>query len=469
MENLNTMYLKSQKDFYAKFEDKDSERFKVGMYVKSCGGKDAVVSTLREQKEDELADYVENIFKNTPQQKSEIVRSVGKVVGTDENGKEIAVKDGNVYKIDTVKKTMKRVYKDLSSIDIADLELPKMSLQVYKRYLDDHFDGENAKLVKGKLWFRNCRISCDAENGFIIEDSTKHYEILETPFEGIPTPKELGDWFKQPTIEHTPEELSAAVERGKKLQEERKQSLIPEEIDYEKLRKKVLTTIKNIRSKTVDFDPTNFPDMIPFKRWQKKVKSLITDWKSRKIRYKKFIDSVEHITIDETFEVKQKDTKKRYTFTGTILPDFKKVGLLYGDKIEVDGKMIDAVPFLLDYLLHYEEKAMYQIMKFAAGKITENQLLKNPIEVDKEIEYRRNLLPNTPRNAQLLGMIYAQVDVVAPQDLLYTDELKVGDKILLVMSDGKLSTRTITSTDDGIEYGNGIGLYKLDKWVKIEK
>lgn len=34
---------------------------------------------------------------------------------------------------------------------------------------------------------------------------------------------------------------------------------------------------------------------------------------------------------------------------------------------------------------------------------------------------------------------------------------------------GRLSTRTITSTDDGIEYGNGTGLLKLDKWVKIEK
>lgn len=34
---------------------------------------------------------------------------------------------------------------------------------------------------------------------------------------------------------------------------------------------------------------------------------------------------------------------------------------------------------------------------------------------------------------------------------------------------GRLSTRTITSTDDGIEYGYGIGLMKFDTWVKIEK
>lgn len=34
---------------------------------------------------------------------------------------------------------------------------------------------------------------------------------------------------------------------------------------------------------------------------------------------------------------------------------------------------------------------------------------------------------------------------------------------------GRLSTRTISSTEDGIEFGNGIGLLKLDKWIKLEK
>lgn len=465
METLDLVkYLNGQRDFYAMFKDPEGERFKIGTYLKGCGGKDVAVAALRSQGENELADYIENLLKPSTTESPNIVRSVGKVVGTDENGKEIAVKDGNVYKIDTVKKTIKKVYKDLSSIDIAELEIPKMSLQVYKRYLDDHFEGENAKIVKDKLWFRNCRISCNAESGFIIEDSTKHYEILETPFEGIPTPKELGDWFKKPAVEHTPEQLRAAVERGKQIQKERDKA--SEEVDFEKLRGSVLRTIKNIRSKTVDFDPTEFPNMIPFKRWQRKVKSLLSEWKSRKIRYKKFIDSLEAVTIEETFVIEEK--KKYYAFSGTILPEFKSIGMLVGDKLEVDGKMVDAVPFLLDYLLHYESKAMYQLMKFASGEITEKQLLKNPIEVDKKVEYNKKLLPNTARNAQLICMVYSQLDIVTPQDLLYGGDLVVGDKILLIR-DGELSTKTITSIEDGIEFGNGFGLLKLDKWVKVEE
>ena len=41
--------------------------------------------------------------------------------------------------------------------------------------------------------------------------------------------------------------------------------------------------------------------MIPFKRWKRKVKSLYTQWKDRKIRYAKYLNEIEKVTTEETY------------------------------------------------------------------------------------------------------------------------------------------------------------------------
>ena len=130
--------------------------------------------------------------------------------------------------------------------------------------------------------------------------------------------------------------------------------------------------------------------------------------------------------------------------------------------------MVNAVPFLLEYLLFYEKKAMYQIMRYAAGEITDIELIKNPIEVDKRIEYQKKALENTAHNAKVLCMVYAQVGIVAPHDLLFEADLEVGDRILL-FDGGNFVTRTISSVDKGIVLGKDVGLLKLDKWIKLPK
>lgn len=202
--------------------------------------------------------------------------------------------------------------------------------------------------------------------------------------------------------------------------------------------------------------------MIPFTRWKRKANNLVTKWKKRQIRYAKFISELEQLTIDETFEVKKVAPK----FVGTLRPQYKEVGYLVGDKIEVDGKWIDAVPFLLECLLFERKKCMYQIMKYAEGKITMQELLDEPEKLDRYVEYNKRALKNTAENAQVLTLLFDIVGLVAPQDLCYKADLKVGDKIK-VFYDGRFHCKTVAKVDKGIILGREEGLLKLDRWIKI--
>lgn len=478
-------FISTLKGYKTRFFNKPNvpqEHTMVKNLVEKFGGTLDVIELLNTTDNIELKEYVKRILgvvkvkaNDAEMSKEEDVKTSdkkqGKVLEEDEKGKGSAVVDGKLYKIDTVKKTLKRVYKDLKDIDLATVETEEMPMTVYQRYLKGHFEGESCTIKKGKLLFRGYRIYCSKEDGFVVEDTQNKYQAVDTPFEGIPTPKELGDWFRKPKVVHTSEELQEAVKRGKEYarkakEEQERNAAEEEEPDFEALRRKVLRTIKDIRSKTVDFDPMKFPEMIPFRRWRRQVNSLLTQWKDKKIRYPKLINEIERITTEETFVVKEKNHKSK--FVGTMLPEHTKVGMLKGDKIEVDGKWIDAVPFLLEYLLFHEKRAMSQIMKYAAGEITEKQLVENPIEVDWKVEYNKRALKNTAHNAQVLTMVYDAVGVVAPQDLLYEADLQVGDKIML-MIDGELRVRTIASVTQGITVGKEIGLLKLDRWYKIEK
>lgn len=494
--------LKSIRTRYSKKPNAEAEKKSVLSLVENFGGKLEAIATLKENGLDDLKTYVKGMFgietvkadepkveeapvakseeKTTEQPSESPKKNVARVVSKDEDGTEYAEMNGKIYIIDSVKKTMKRVYNDLKSLAEVNLDDVVLSskafpMTTYQRYLRDHFPGETMPIKKGKLHFRGYRISCDPETGFMVEDTTKHYEVVETPFEGIPTPKELGDWFKKPKREFTPEETQAAIERGKELIRKKKEEYEAaraaldeeeEEPDFEELRKKVLHKLEDARSKTIDVDPESFTTMIPFKRWKRKVKSLYTQWKDRKIRYAKYLNEIEKVTLEETFVIEEK--RHRSKFMGTFLPDFRKVGMLRGNQLEVDGKWIDAVPFLATYLLHYEKRVMSQYMKYAKGEITDIEFIKNPIDVDWKVEYKRNALENTAHNAAVLCMVYSQVGIVTPQDLLYEADLEVGDVILLDV-DGELRRRTIASTDRGIVLGKEVGLLKLDKWIKLPK
>ena len=204
--------------------------------------------------------------------------------------------------------------------------------------------------------------------------------------------------------------------------------------------------------------------MIPFKRWQRNVRKLLKSWKAKQIRYPKFLKELMRITEEETFVVEEKN--HRSAFVGTLLPEFKEVGMLDGAKIQVDGKWIEAVPFLMDYLLHYEPKAKTQIMRYARKEITLKQLLKNPIDVDWKEEYNKKLLANSVENVRALGMVYEALGIIAPQDMLYKTDLKVGDKVILFI-EGELKTKVVREIEKGVLLSGGIGLTKYDKWFKV--
>ena len=481
-------FISTLKGFRTRFTNKPNEeleRKSVEGLAEKFGGKLEVIALLNESGENELKDYfkrvmgvVSTVSSDEPKQEKKKSSKSGKVISKDEDGTEYATVNGKVYQIDTVKKTMKRVYNDFKDLAIVSDEMAsskEMPMTTYQRYLKDRFPGEDMPIKKGKLYFRGYRISCDTENGFMVEDTMRRYATVETPFEGIPTPKELGDWFNIPGDKKiVDEKYYEAVEKGKELarkaKEERERNAsvkeVEEEPDFEALRKKVLMLISDARSKTIDVDPENFTEMIPFKRWKRKVKSLFTQWKERKIRYAKFLNEIETLTKEETFVVEEK--KHRSSFTGTLMPEHEKVGMLVGNKIEVDGKWIDAVPFLLEYLLFYEKRAMSQVMKYAAGEISDVELIKNPLEVDWKVEYNKRALENTAHNARVLCMVYDQLGIVAPQDLLYEADLQVGDRIMVAV-DGELKQQVVSSVDKGIVLGKEIGLLKLDKWIKLPK
>ena len=381
--------------------------------------------------------------------------------------------DGKVYVIDTIKKTCRRVYRDFSEMKVTDFfDIPSLDLTEYQRYFKDNFPEDSCVLKKGKLLFRGYRINISMD-GFYIEDTLKKYRVVETPWEGIPTPKELGEWFKKGIRERTPEEVAAeykeAVERGKAEKEARaaertkaKEESEEVSVDFEELRKEVLRKIRNACNGD-RIDPTEIPGMIPFKKWKRKVNSLISQWKNKKIRYPKLLKEIEAVTTEETFVVQEKN--HRSEFKGTFLPEHKKVGYLRGDKIEVDDKLVDAVPFLVEYLLHYEPRAMAQVMKYFRGEITDVELIENPIVPDWKEEYRKSSLENNAHNARVITCVFGNCGIIPPQDCLYDCDLNAGD-VILVMYDGKMCRRTVNNHDREVVLGKGIGLMKTDKWIK---
>lgn len=457
-------FISTVKGFKTRFTNKPNvelEKKSIESVVEKMGGKLEAFTVLKENDE-ALLTYVKSVLG---------IKKVTPKVETEDTEVVATSTDGKLYEIDTVKKTCKRVMKGLSELDVTAITT-EMPMTTYHRFLLDKFPGEGAKLnKKGQLTFRGYRIQCNVDNGFTIEDIQKK-QLVETPFEGIPTPAELGEFFKRPQIEHSPEELAAAVERGKELakkaKEEKKRNEQPEpEVNFEMLRKKVIGKVKGIRDgKVVDFDPENIVNMIPFKRWQKSINAAIKSWKERKIRYVKLLKEIERITSEETFETKEKTHKNK--FVGTVLPEFKEVGMLKGDKLEVDGKLVDAVPFLVDFILHYEPKVMPQLMRYANGVITPYELLTTPYLNDNTVEYNKRLLSNTCEHAQVLTALCESVGLAAPQDVLYVADLTVGDKIMLAV-DGEWKTKTIMQIDKGICIEKEIGLLKLDKWIKLPK
>lgn len=380
-----------------------------------------------------------------------------------------STKDGIVYELDpkthTCRKVLKKMITDIDDMAIEGIE--HLDLKPYQQYLKDHFEGEEVKLKNNKLYFRGYRISCNVEDGFLVEDMTKHCEIVDTEMEGIPTPKELGEFFQRPARTFTPEEMTEAIKRGKELAQKAEKEVVEVEEDYdnEKERKNLLKLIKKAQDGKATIDVDELKDSIHFKKWTRKVNALIKKLKNKEMRYPKFLRVLYEITEEQSFEVVEKN--HRSDFKGSCLPEFTYVDRLIGDKLEVDGKLVEAVPFLLDYLLHYEPKAMQQIMRYAKGEIDKVELLKNPYYQDWQIQYNKRALENNAENAQLITALFDSVGIVAPQDLLYKADLKEGDKIL-IMVDGEWKKRQVMDTTDGICLSKQVGITKLDKWIKID-
>ena len=176
-------FISTLKGFRTRFTNKPNEELEkksVEGLIEKFGGKLEAIATLKEQNEEELKDYLKKVIGITS-----VAKSTGKVVDTDEDGNEYAAVNGKLYVIDSVKKTMKRVYKDFKDLNAEDIEVlsdKAMPMTTYQRYLKDRFNGEDAPIKKGKLHFRGYRISCTADGGFMMEDTLKRSAIVNIPF-----------------------------------------------------------------------------------------------------------------------------------------------------------------------------------------------------------------------------------------------------------------------------------------------
>lgn len=372
----------------------------------------------------------------------------------------VTAKNGKTYKIDNAKHTCKRIATSFEELDLEALNMDEMPMEVYQKYMRDRFPGEDSPIKKNKLFFKGFRISCSVEDGFKVEDTTKRYRIVELPFEGIPSPQELVDFLLTPKASADPK--PAKVVKSKK--EEPKAPSVDVENPAE-CRKAVTKELARLAKKGEKIDIKLFSALVPFKRWQRTIRKFYKQFTEKKIRYAKLLQMITDYTKSESFE--EAPVAPKYKFSAPILPEFTKIGMLVGEKLEVDGKKVDAVPFLVDYILHYVPKAMAQMMRWATGAISDLDLLKSPLEADPFVEFNKKEFKQNKHNTDILTALCASVGIVAPQDMLFTDELQVGDKILLWDED-RWATKTITSTEEGIEYGRGIGVMKFDKWVKLQ-
>lgn len=371
------------------------------------------------------------------------------------------------YEIDIVNKTCRKVMRNLLEEEdtlMGGLLKEQASLKIYHKALKEKFKDEVVKLNKGVILFRGYRIRFADDEGFVIEDTTSKLAEAKT-FEELPTLDELTSFFKEErVIEHSPEDLRKAYELGKALQKQ-KEEFSDDDKTLEDYRKEVIQTLKTMEKKGKgDTDLNILANAIPYKKWRRKAKALVVALNKREIRFKKFVSEMKNVTESETFGAELKN--KRNKFSGTLLEAYKEVGLIYGNKIEVDNRLVDAVPFLQNYILYYEPKVMPQLMKFAKSEITDTELLSDPYKLDCFEEYNRGYLKNTEENTAILSALFDVVGIVTPQDLLYTAAVEVGDKIK-VWDEDKFKVKTVTSLEDGVVLSGGVGLLKVDKWFKV--
>lgn len=279
------------------------------------------------------------------------------------------------------------------------------NLKPYARMLRDVF-GEPAPIKRGAIHFRGYRISCD--ECFLVEDTWNYYEPVDIGG-GIPTPRELADFFKAKKREFTAEENRLAAARGKALQ---------------------MQAAEESRLRAESHQEREAPK-------------------------------------------RKEPPYRQVRFVGVPMPRFKIVSDLDGDLIEVNGKQQPAVPFLTEYLLSDPKarKCMPRLMAFLRGDITLRQLIASPFsdrQYQREYDPRLVREGNSVRNTEALKCLYSLCGVQNPADLEYCAEIPDGTKVALLV-DGRWHYRKVTNTPRGIFLGKSYGyLRKDDCWVLLE-
>lgn len=130
-------------------------------------------------------------------------------------------KNGALYVIDEEAHTCRKLRREFKDIPVDEVEKPLQLLRQFQTALKDKF-GEDCPMKRGRLRFRGLLINFNSEDGFFIEDPGNYYEIVKTPFEGIPSVAELLDFFSLKTVQHSAEELRRAVILGRQMESVRK-------------------------------------------------------------------------------------------------------------------------------------------------------------------------------------------------------------------------------------------------------
>jgi len=380
--------------------------------------------------------------------------------------------NGNAYTINNSTKKAKKVFNSLSELKAIKNELAKnsrVSYNAYLQYLRQELPGEPIKVskntftVKGyKFTFNDSSIECKDIMNF----------GASVVFEDLPTPKEVLMFLnnEKHKKEFSPEEMTAAAERGKKLLEDKKKvnveklAKVPTTQTLEEAKAKALRLIKRIKNKQSDTQKvfTDIPGMVKYRPLQTSLGIAIAMYHKRKLRWAKFLDKVESLIKNETFE--RKPATKIEKFIGLDHLTFKELSPEKNmpkkiPMLIIDGKEEEAGRFLCRYLLQKSvcPEIMPQLVKWIKKEITDEQFLEEPIKKDKTIQYDRSILSNLNKEqVEIITEVFYKVEEFHPYKFNYATNLKEGDKV-------KVYTHAYAIVEEGVVVSSVGGC-----WIKYE-
>lgn len=396
--------------------------------------------------------------------------------------------NGDAYTLDNKKKTAKKVFnslKELKSIKKDLIKSTKHSFEAYVNYLRNELPDEPIKVDKNTFTIKGFRFIFET-TGITCKDLFQYSQPVS--FKKPPTPKDLLTFLRpQPNVRvFSSAEMSKAVEEGKKILEERKTvpvadlAKVTSTDSLKDAQKKALRLIARIKSKQASSKRMleEIPSMIPFKPLNISIGLAIKYYREGSLRWGKFVERVERLIREETFEKRKAPVEK---FMGGELLTFKTVSEIDYTKavpcITVDGYEKEAGEWLVRYLLQKDKiPEMYvQFAQWVSGQITTKQLHFDKITKDKYVAWDWKIVRGLNKEqVEAIVDLFFHLEEFLPTRFLSNEDakLKKGQRIkVYYYHTAELCEAIINSTVNGVWFtaisdGKSYPLFK-DQHYKV--